>query len=77
MSRDAPLIVRQASKELCNKVIDRHEILIENILDEFMGDVDSDAMWLVWHTLRIGMDVILEKGTDFRLLDYERRQTHV
>lgn len=37
---------------------------------EFDRDQDS---WHIWYVRRLGLDVIVEKGTDYRILDWERR----
>lgn len=34
--------------------------------------VDKDE-WCIWHTTRIGDDIILERGDDFRIVDWELR----
>lgn len=62
-----------ASLRLYRVAVERPEMEIENYLDPIMGEPGTDAMWIVWHTLKIGNDLVLERGTDFRLIEMERR----
>lgn len=48
-------------------------IKIQDMVDRVMGDVDSQALWCVWHTLRLGADLVLEKGEDYRVIEFERQ----
>ena len=52
--------------------IEKAEIHLERILDQIMGEPETDAMWMVWHTLKIGDDLILERGSDYRVIDQTR-----
>lgn len=61
------------SANVCQKVycdiFDKYLVGLEQFLDHFVGR-DS---WIVWYTRDIGGDVVIEQGTDFRILDWERR----
>jgi len=34
---------------------------------------DGDPSWHVWYVRRLGLDIMIEKGPDYRILDWERR----
>ncbi len=34
---------------------------------------DSEDSWHIWYVRRLGLDVIIEKGPDYRIVDWERR----
>ena len=45
----------------------------EEVHDWVMNFDDGQASWHIWYVRRLGLDVILEKGPDYRILDWERR----
>lgn len=53
--------------------IEKPELHVNQYLDEIMGMEGTDSMWMVWHTLKLGDDLVLERGADFRVLEQERR----
>jgi hypothetical protein len=56
--------------ELYVQVFRRMFDQIDERLQEYM---DTDPSWNVWYARRHGLDVMIEKGPDFRILDWERR----
>ena len=57
-------------KELYVQVFRRTFDQVDERLQEYM---DTDPSWNVWYARRHGLDVMVEKGSDFRILDWERR----
>jgi hypothetical protein len=45
----------------------------EDIHDWVLEFDDGDPTWHVWYVRRLGFDILLEKGPDYRILDWERR----
>lgn len=62
-------------QEFMQRYIDPIDADLHVLMDEHIGCVsDYNAMWMVWHVLRIGSDVVLEKSEDWRILEFERRR---
>lgn len=53
-----------------------HEVF-QPALDEVVSwvyQLDSDEdRWRIWYVKRLGSDILIEKGPDFRIVDWERR----
>jgi len=66
------------SSEICqayySTVIDEVEIKIAEFIDNIAGECNTEAMWLMWYTKRLGDDLVIERGEDYRIVEYERRQ---
>tara|TARA_B100000929_G_scaffold100901_1_gene79643 strand:- start:5807 stop:6211 length:405 start_codon:yes stop_codon:yes gene_type:complete len=66
-----------AHSELCQTyycgVLDPAIIRINALLTQLMGDSGSESMWHVWHTLPIGNDLLIERGEDYRVVEFERQ----
>lgn len=45
----------------------------EDVHDWVLNFDDGQASWHIWYVRRVGLDVIIEKGPDFRIVDWERR----
>lgn len=45
----------------------------EEIHDWVVSFEDDCANWHLWYVRRLGLDVIVEKGQDYRIVDWERR----
>ena len=45
----------------------------EDIHDWLNGFDSGEPSWHVWYVRRLGLDIAIEKGPDFRILDWERR----
>jgi hypothetical protein len=44
----------------------------ESWINEVIGD-DEHSGWMIWYVRKIGQDVALEKGIDYRIHDWEER----
>lgn len=43
-------------------------------IHDWLNEFDTEAhSWNVWYVRRIGLDIMIEKGDDYRVLDWERR----
>lgn len=42
-------------------------------IDSMIGDTVGSETWTIWHIRKIGSDLLLEKGEDYRVVDWERR----
>lgn len=51
------------------EVLDDYEMMIHTWLDHHM----PRRTWDVWHLTALGRDLVLDKGSDYRILDWERR----
>jgi hypothetical protein len=63
---------RQARKqrnEFYIDIVDAYELTIHSRLDPFM----PKHTWDIWSTRLIGNDIVLMKGVDYRIYDWERR----
>ena len=56
-------------QDFYSEILDPHLMRIDNFLDQYIGH----STWLVWYMRDIGGDIVLEQGTDYRILDWERR----
>ncbi len=56
-------------QDFYSEVLDPHLLQIEDFLDRYVGY----STWDVWYMRDIVGDIVIEKGTDFRILDWERR----
>lgn len=56
----------------CN-VIDPTIIRVGGLLSQLMGGSNSEDMWHVWYTLPIGNDLLIERGEDYRVVEFERQ----
>lgn len=62
-------------REYMQSYIDPIDDELGQLVTEHVGRNDNyDAMWAVWHTLKIGGDIVLEKGQDWRIIEFERRR---
>lgn len=52
-----------------DNVIDHAFLAVSHMLE----DIVESSTWHVWFMGRIGRDVVIEKGEDFRVLDWTRR----
>lgn len=57
------------SDSFYTQVLDELEIEVQ----EWVQRLIPDSTWLVWYVRALGPDIILEKGEDFRVLDWHRR----
>lgn len=58
------------------RYIDLLVLNLTNFIDDLMRDDVSDPCWRVWHILNLHGDIVLEKGEDYRVLDWERRMSN-
>jgi hypothetical protein len=54
-------------------VLDPLELKLIQTVEGMIGLPNTSAMWMIWYTLRIGDDLVLERGEDFRIVEFERR----
>lgn len=62
-------------------VLDMQDLYYEEIIDyavltinKFINEIVRDKNpWLVWYTIRLGDSLVIEKGNDFRILEFDRR----
>ncbi len=54
------------------EIIDELDVRISDMVANITG-VES---WIVWHVIKSGKDLILEKGEDFRITDWKRRMAN-
>lgn len=47
--------------------------LWESIHDWVVAFDSNEPGWFVWYVKRLGLDIVVEKGPDYRILDWERR----
>lgn len=61
---------------ICQKffcdIIDPLFCHMSGIIDQYVGPENTDSMWMVWYTRRLGNDLVLEKGPDYRVVEFER-----
>lgn len=55
-----------------NLIIDPLFDRISMMLLESLG-VEGKNLWCLWHTHPLNNDLVIERGEDYRLVDYERR----
>jgi len=55
------------------EVIDPYVLRIGHLTAQVLPITSQSSRWLVWYTLRLGNDLVVEKGGDFRILDWEQR----
>lgn len=64
----------KVSKKLENQLFkDVIQDAYEEIHDWLNEFDDGDPSWHVWYVRPVGLDIMIEKGQDFRILDWERR----
>lgn len=61
------------SNEYYSDIVDSYIIQINEILTPIINQGKDDDLWRIWHTFRAGNDLMLEKGTDYRIMEYERK----
>lgn len=61
---------RKLEQTLYRQVI---EPVFEEIHNWVLNFDGSDPSWHVWYVRRMGLDIIIEKGQDYRVLDWTRR----
>lgn len=42
-------------------------------VDELLADIVERETWIIWYMRRLGDDVVIEKGEDFRIVEFERQ----
>lgn len=66
-----------AASEICQayycNVIDNTLIRIGALLTQLMGSPESEDMWHVWYTMPIANDLLIERGEDYRVVEFERQ----
>lgn len=63
-------VSKKLENQLFTEVIREAYEQIHDWLNEFD---DADPNWHVWYVRRLGLDILIEKGPDYRILDWERR----
>lgn len=63
-------VSKKLENQLFTEVIRDAYDEIHDWLNEFD---DGDPSWHVWYVRRLGLDIMIEKGQDYRILDWERR----
>lgn len=65
-----------AESEVCQQyycdLIDPLIWEIRTIVDRYVGECETDAMWYIWYSRRIGTDLLIERGSDYRVVEFER-----
>lgn len=56
--------------EISSEVVD---VVWEQIKLRLDMITEGTSEWVVWYTRRVGSDLLIEKGEDFRILDWNRR----
>lgn len=54
-------------------ILDPVILKISHLLNEVMGVINDNERWRIWHMLPMGDDLLLERGEDFRIVEFERR----
>lgn len=60
-------------QEYFSIVVDSMILKVNGFIDNFVGHRGTDKAWKVWHVLELHGDLVLEEGTDYRILEWERR----
>lgn len=55
-----------------NAVIDPLFDRVAMLLTDYLG-VTGDNLWCIHHTSRLGDDLVIERGEDYRIVEFERR----
>lgn len=42
-------------------------------VEELLADIVERKTWIIWYMRRLGDDVVIEKGEDFRIVEFERQ----
>lgn len=63
----------EVCREYYQTVIDRFVGRVSEVMDFFMSPLNTEEMWHVWYTMSLGEDLILEKGEDYRIIEFERQ----
>lgn len=78
LERDSPIFHSQ--EDYVDFVIDLTGSVINPIKERVRGMIkiafdikQEDRGWVVWHTLPLGGDLVVEMGGDFRVLDWEMK----
>jgi hypothetical protein len=66
------LATSDLASEYYSAVLDTLEIRISELIDEIVGECNSKKMWMLWYTQRLGDDLIVESGVDYRIAELER-----
>lgn len=67
---DAQVYIHQTFNE---QVLDDIVRSAQRVVSQLMCSVEPDDLWRVWHTQRLGSDLVVEKGQDYRIIEFERQ----
>lgn len=57
-------------------ILDKYICQTLHILEVTLPPNERNDVWRVWHSLMVGDDLVLERGEDFRILEFERRSNN-